>query len=315
MSNAICLPFNRSSLCARVGPMTTEDVSPRFLDLDLWETIDGLKALHEGQMEAVAAVKPALPAIAAAVDAAVPRLRRGGRLVYVGAGTSGRIAVQDGAELLPTFNWPSEQVVFAIAGGERALLRAVENAEDSGADGAAAMELNKVGADDVVLGVAASGNTPFTVAALKAARESGALTVGIANNAGSQVLAASEHPILIETGAEAVAGSTRMKAGTAQKVVLNLFSTMAMVRMGRVYRGLMVDMRPTNEKLRRRAVQMVATLTGCAEEVAAGVVAKSGGDVKLAVLFARGLESDAAKVLLAKHDGNLRHALAEIAAR
>ena len=295
--------------------MTTEDVSPRFLDLDLWETIDGLRALQEGQVEAVAAVTPALPAIAAAVDAAVPRLKRGGRLVYVGAGTSGRIAVQDGAELPPTFNWPSEQVVFAIAGGERALLRAVENAEDSGADGAAAMIANKVGADDVVLGVAASGNTPFTVYALKAARERGALTIGIANNEGSQVLAASEHPVLIDTGPEAVAGWTRMKAGTAQKVVLNLFSTMAMVRMGRVYRGLMVDMRPTNEKLRRRAVQMVVTLTGCADEIAAGAVAGSGGDVKLAVLLARGLGSDAARALLAKHDGHLRHALTEIAAR
>lgn len=295
--------------------MTTEDVSPRFLDLDLWETLDGLKALQDGQMEAVAAVKPALPAIAAAVDAAVPRLRRGGRLVYVGAGTSGRIAVQDGAELLPTFNWPSEQVVFAIAGGERALLRAVENAEDSGADGAEAMRANSVSADDVVLGVAASGNTPFTVSALRAARAAGALTVGVANNAGSQVLAVSEHAVLIETGAEAVAGSTRMKAGTAQKVVLNLFSTMAMVKMGRVYRGVMVDMRPTNEKLRRRAVQMVVSLAGCAEEVAAGAVAKSGGDVKLAVLFALGLEGDAARALLARHDGNLRHALAEIAGR
>jgi N-acetylmuramic acid 6-phosphate etherase len=291
--------------------MTTEDL--RYLDLDLWPTIDGLKALHEDQLAAVAAVKPALPAIAEAVDAAAPRLRQGGRLVYVGAGTSARIGVQDGAELLPTFNWPKEQVVFVIAGGERALLQAVENAEDSAADGVRRIEEIGVSPNDVVLGVAASGATPFTVAAVKAARTRGALTVGIASNPGSPLLQASDHPILIETGAEAIAGSTRLKAGTAQKVVLNLFSTMTMVRLGKVYRGLMVHMRPTNEKLRRRAAQMVVTLIGCSEAVAAAAIAKSDGDVKLAVLLARGLESEPAKALLDKHAGNLRSALAELA--
>lgn len=295
--------------------MTTEDVSPRYADLDLWETIDALKALHQDQQAGVATVAHVLPALAAAVDAAAPRLRRGGRLIYVGAGTSARIGVQDGAELLPTFSWPADRVAFAIAGGEAALLRAIENAEDSGANGAARMEELGAGANDVVLALAASGNTPFTVSAVKAARQRGALTVGIANNPGSQLLAASEHPILIDTGEEAVAGSTRLKAGTAQKVVLNLFSTMAMVRLGKVYRGMMVHMRPTNEKLRRRAAQMVVTITGCEESVATTAVAKSEGDVKLAVLLACGLESGAAKALLEKHDGNLRLAMAEIAPR
>jgi len=295
--------------------MTTEDVSPRYADLDLWETIDALKALHQDQQAGVAAVAHVLPALGAAVDAAAPRLRRGGRLIYVGAGTSARIGVQDGAELLPTFSWPADRVAFAIAGGEAALLRAIENAEDSGADGAARMEELGAGANDVVLALAASGNTPFTVSAVKAARQRGAMTVGIANNAGSQLLAASEHPILIDTGEEAVAGSTRLKAGTAQKVVLNLFSTMAMVRLGKVYRGMMVHMRPTNEKLRRRAAQMVVSITGCEGSVAEAAVAKSEGDVKLAVLLACGLESEAAKALLEKHDGNLRLAMAEIAPR
>ncbi len=295
--------------------MSTEDVSSGFHDLDLWETADALRALLQDQQAGVAAVGPALPALAAAVDAAVPRLRAGGRLVYVGAGTSARIGVQDGAELFPTFNWPKDQVAFVIAGGEGALLRAIENAEDSAADGAARMVEINVGSNDVVLALAASGNTPFTVAAMKAARGRGALTIGIANNAGSQLLAASEHPILVETGEEAVAGSTRLKAGTAQKVVLNLFSTLAMVRLGKVYRGMMVHMRPTNEKLRHRAARMVATIAGCADDVAASAIARSEGDVKLAVLVAGGLELAAAKSLIEKHGGNLRLAMAEIAPR
>jgi N-acetylmuramic acid 6-phosphate etherase len=292
--------------------MTTEDLNPRFADLDLWSTVEGLRALHEEQAAAVACVGPALHAIATAVDAAAQRLRNGGRLVYVGAGTSARIGVQDGAELFPTFNWPREQVVFVIAGGEGALLRAIENAEDSGADGARRIEEIATGPDDVVIGVAASGGTPFTVAALKAARERGALTIGVASNRGSQLLQVCEHPVLIETGAEPVAGSTRLKAGTAQKVVLNLFSTMVMVRMGRVYRGLMVHMRPTNEKLRRRAAQMVVTLTGCSPEDANAAMMKADGDVKLAVLIARGLARPAAEALLEKAAGDLRRAISEI---
>jgi len=295
--------------------MGTEDISARYLDLDLWETAEGLKALHEGQVEAVAAVGPALPAIAAAVDAAAPRLKRGGRLVYVGAGTSARIGVQDGAELFPTFSWPKGQVAFAIAGGQAALLHAVENAEDSKDDGVAQIAALTVGPDDVVVGVAASGATPFTVAAIREARARGALTVGVANNPGAPLLNESEHPILVETGAEAVAGSTRMKAGTAQKIVLNLLSTMMMVRLGKVYRGLMVHMRPTNEKLRRRSAQMVATITGCDDRAASAALAKADGDVKLAVLLASGAGLGEAKAALHKHDDNLRFALGEITPR
>lgn len=293
--------------------MGTEDISTRYAELELWDTIDGVKALHEGQVEAVAAVAPALAAIAAAVNAAVPRLKRGGRLVYVGAGTSARIGVQDGAELYPTFSWPKDQVAFLIAGGEGALLQAVENAEDSATNGAAGVADLVVGAGDVVIGLAASGSTPFTVAAITEARRRGALTIGVANNSGSKLLSASEHPILIETGPEAVAGSTRMKAGTAQKVVLNIFSTMVMVRLGKVYRGFMIDMRPTNEKLRRRAVQMVIKLTGCDEQIVVDAMQRAGGDVKLAVLLASGASIDVAIAALEMHEGNLRLALQELA--
>jgi N-acetylmuramic acid 6-phosphate etherase len=292
--------------------MSTEDVSPRYLDFDLWENVEALKALYEGQLAAVAAVGPALSLLAAAIDDAVPRLKRGGRLVYVGAGTSARIGVQDGAELPPTFNWPREKVVFVVAGGEDALLRAVENAEDSASDGAASMDGIGIGADDVVLGLAASGATPFTVSAVRAAKRAGAMTIGIANNPGAELLKVCNHPILLDTGAEAVAGSTRLKAGTAQKVVLNLFSTMVMVRLGKVYGGMMVHMRPTNEKLRRRGVQMVVRITHCTDDVAVAAMTKAGSDMKLAVLLACGVDLDAAHALIEKHEGNLRFAMAEI---
>ena len=243
----------------------------------------------------------------------MPRLRNGGRLVYAGAGTSGRIGVQDGAELPPTFNWPLSQLVFAMAGGESAILYSIENAEDSSQGGADRMREINVNEKDVVLGLAASGNTPFTVSAIEAARARGALTIGIANNPHSKLLEVCDHPVLVETGEEVIAGSTRMKAGTAQKVVLNLFSTMVMVRLGKVYRGLMVHMRASNAKLRRRSTQMVATITGVDEDVAEAAVTQADGDVKLAALIACGLDSERAQKLLFKHDGNLRYAMAEIA--
>lgn len=292
--------------------MSTEDVSPRYLDLDRLSAIEQVGLLHESQAEAIAAVQPALPAIAAAVEAAAPRLRRGGRLVYCGAGTSARIGVQDGAELLPTFSWPVDKLAFAIAGGEKALLRAIENAEDSAEDGAGQIAKLGVEPDDVVLGIAASGNTPFTVAAVETARRLGALTIGVANNAGSRLLAEAEHSILVDTGPEAVAGSTRLKAGTAQKIVLNLFSTAVMIQLGRVYAGLMVEMQPTNAKLRQRAEQMVVKLTGCDAAIAAHALARSGGKVKLAVLVVAGVDVDDAEQLLEQSGGSLRAALAAV---
>jgi N-acetylmuramic acid 6-phosphate etherase len=291
--------------------MSTEAVSPRYLDLDLWENSEALKALHEGQLAAVAAVGPALQAIAAAVDDAAARLRRGGRLIYVGAGTSGRIGVQDGAELAPTFDWPRDKLVFVMAGGEDAFQRSIEGAEDAPSAGAARINEIAAGSNDVVIGLAASGATPFTVAAVEAARRRGALTIGVANNPGARLLSVSDHGILIETGEEPIAGSTRLKAGTAQKVVLNLFSTMVMVRLGKVYRGLMVHMQPTNEKLRRRAEQMIVTITGASTEAAAAALTLASGDVKRAVLITCGMNDAAAQALLQKHDGNLRLALAE----
>lgn len=291
--------------------MSTERINERFTDLETWPSLDLVKAFHEDQLAAIAAVGPALPAIAEAADAAAARLAEKGRLIYVGAGTSGRIGVQDGVELTPTFNWPQERLLFILAGGDDAVLQSVEGAEDSEEEGQWNILKAGVNEHDVVIGLAASGATPFTVCAVKYAALLGAMTIGVANNPGAPLLETCAHPILIETGAEAIAGSTRMKAGTAQKVFCNLFSTLVMVRLGRVYRGLMVDMRASNEKLRRRAVQIVTELTDCDPARAEKAVDQAGGDVKLAVMIASGHDPALARDALARHGGDLRAALAD----
>lgn len=296
----------------RVRPMLeTERADPRYLDLDAWTILDSLAAMLEGQMAAVASVAAALPALAAAIDAAAARIGTDGRLIYVGAGTSGRIAVQDGAELPPTFNWPSDRLVFALAGGTEALTRSVEGAEDDAAAAERHMTDAKLGRHDIVVGLAASGTTPFTIAAIAKARALGALTIGIANNPGAPLLAAAEHAILIATGTEVIAGSTRMKAGTAQKIVLNLFSAGLMIRLGRVYKGRMIDMAARNIKLEKRAVGMVVDLAGTDAATAAAALAECSGDLKLAILVAGGGHTLAeARTLLAQHAGSLRSAFA-----
>lgn len=291
--------------------MRTEQIDPRFADLDSWSAAEMIAAMYEGQLAAAGAVRGALGAIAAAVDDAVPALRRGGRVIYVGAGTSARIGVQDGSELPPTYDWPADRVVFVVAGGLDALVRSIEGAEDNEAAGTQAIVNAKISADDVVIGVAASGTTPFTIAALRAANAAGAVTIAVANNADAPIFTAARHQILVETGSEAVAGSTRMNAGTAQKIVLNLFSTAVMVKMGRVYRGLMVDMRARNAKLRRRAVDIVRQIVGCAEGDATRYLEQSDGDLKTAILLGFGLSRGGAAELLKRHGGNLRAAIDE----
>jgi N-acetylmuramic acid 6-phosphate etherase len=272
-----------------------------------------VEAMYDGQLAACAAVRPALPAINAAVDDAVPALKRGGRLVYVGAGTSGRIAVQDGAELRPTYDWPSDRLVFVMAGGIQAVLQSVEGAEDDEAKGAEAIADAEINRNDVVIAVAASGTTPFTIGALRSAGARGALTIAVANNRGVPLFEMARHHILIETGTEVLAGSTRMQAGTAQKIVLNLFSTAVMVRLGRVYRGLMVSMRASNAKLLRRAEVIVGQIVGCGENEAAKFVELAEGDVKIAVLLGLGWEKTDAVGALLKHEGNLRAVIDELA--
>ena len=291
--------------------MTTEMISSRYAGLDLWSTHDAVQAMLEGQLAAAAAVQSQVGAIAAAAEAAAEHLRDGaGRLVYAGAGTSGRLAVQDGVELGPTYDWPEQRTVYALAGGMAALLASVEGAEDEEDAGREAVASAGVGAKDVVIAVAASGATPYTLGAVRAGAEAGALTIGIASNAGTPLLRDADHPILLETGPEIVAGSTRMKAGTAQKIALNLLSTAIMLRLGRIHDGLMVDMRVSNRKLQGRAAKIVQAISGVDEAAAAAALSQAGGRIKLASLIAVGAAPDAADRLLRQNDDNLRQALA-----
>jgi N-acetylmuramic acid 6-phosphate etherase len=292
--------------------MATEDVDSRFIDLDAWSLASAMEAMWEGQLAAVAAVGRALPAITAATDAAKEALGDRGRLIYVGAGTSGRVAVQDGAELPPTFAWPLERLRFIIAGGESALIASVEGAEDDVADAVKQIDDVRLSPHDVVIAVAASGTTPFTVAALQQAGTYGIVTIGVANNPGTALLSSAKYPVLVDTGRELIAGSTRMKAGTAQKVVLNLISTGIMLRLGRVFRGMMVNMQTTNTKLKLRAELMVTQIAGCDQSQAAGALEQAGGDIKLATLMVLGYDKAEAEGLLASHKGNLRRVFADL---
>lgn len=289
--------------------MSTESVGARYRGLDAWPSRDILDVFIEGQMAAIAAVRAAAGQIEAAAEAVTARLRAGGRLVYVGAGTSGRLGLLDGVELIPTFDWPAERVVYLLAGGEGALVRAVEGAEDDREAGARDIAHANVAANDVVIAVAASGSTPYTIAALEAGRARGALGIGIANNPGAALLAAAEFPILLDTGTEAIGGSTRMKAGTAQKATLNLLSSLVMTKLGRVHDGYMVDLRATNAKLRRRSERMLIELTGTSEDAARDALARCSGRVKPAVLVLKGLTPEAAERALAEAGGSLRSAL------
>ena len=292
--------------------LDTEQSSAERSGIESWAPDRLLRAMLDAQSAGIVSVQLAVPAIEAAVMAAASRLAVAGRLAYVGAGTSGRIAVQDGAELPPTFGWPTERLRLLMAGGDGALVAAVEGAEDD--EGAGHAAATGLGAADVIVGIAASGGTPYTCACITAARAASALTIGVANVAESRLLRVAEHPILLATGAEIVAGSTRLKAGTAQKAALNLFSTLLMMRLGRTHDGLMVDMRPTNAKLRQRAVRIVQDIAGCEQGPAVQALARSGQHIKTAILVARGLEPEPARALLARHSGHLRAALAEMSA-
>src|SRR5581483_4036296 len=290
--------------------MKTEESSPRYSSIDRWEPADVLESLIEGQFSGVAAVRAALPAVLSAVSAMEAKLRERGRLVYAGAGTSGRLAVQDGAELAPTCGWPSDRLVLLMAGGQDALLRSVEGAEDDIAEARRLVDQHAIGADDVLVAVAASGTTPFTLACLREARARGALTIGIANNRETPILQESHHPIFLDTGPEPIAGSTRLRAGTAQKIALNAISTSLMILLGRVYCGLMVDVRASNEKLVRRSEDMLVKLTGGRRSDARDALARAPGSVKLAVFLPHGSASERAESLRDRCKGHLGKALA-----
>ena len=293
-----------------LGPMETERISPRYSGIDVWDPADVLDAMIEGQFAAVAAVRAARPALERAALAMETRLAQRGRLIYSGAGTSGRLAVQDGAELMPTFSWPPERLLLLIAGGNTAMVRAVEGAEDEIEQAVVLVNHHGVGSTDVLIAVAASGSTPFTLACLRESKRLGALTVGIANNPGTALLEEAEHPILLQTGPEPIAGSTRMNAGTAQRIALNLLSTLLMIRLGRVYKGLMVDVQASNAKLASRREAILASITGRSRDDVRAALERTNGSVKLAALLLEGCDLDRARAALDSVGGRLRAAIA-----
>jgi len=292
--------------------MNTERPSPRYSGIDVWDPSDILDAMVEGQFSAVAAVRAVRPAIERAAIAIEVRLRGCGRLIYAGAGTSGRLAVQDGAELIPTFSWPQERLLLLMAGGKEALLKSVEGAEDEVEHAVRLVREHDISANDVLIAVAASGSTPFTLACLRESKERGALTVGIANNRQTPILEDADHPIWLDTGAEPIAGSTRMNAGTAQRITLNLLSSLVMILLGRVYEGLMVDLKAVNTKLVQRSESILMRLTGRNREDARAALERSNGSVKLAVLLLHGCDLNEAMAILDRAGGQLRAALALI---
>ncbi len=287
--------------------ITTEQRNPNSATIDTLPTLEMLGVINKEDARVAPAVAEQLPQIAQAVDGIVDRILQGGRLIYIGAGTSGRLGVLDASECPPTFNTPPELVVGLIAGGDHALRHAVEHVEDSPEAGADALKSIGVSEKDTIVGIAASGRTPFVLGAIEYAKNLGALTVGICNSANAPLSDAVEIPIAVISGPEVVTGSTRMKSGTAQKLVLNMLSTGAMIRLGKTYGNLMVDVQPTNEKLKVRAVRIVAEATGLETDAAREALGAAGGDVKAAIVSTlTGLAPEAARKQIDEANGRIR---------
>jgi N-acetylmuramic acid 6-phosphate etherase len=295
---------------AELSALLTESVDPRYAHLDALPVSALAELMNDADRTVPEAVRAALPQIVPAVDAVAQRMSAGGRLVYVGAGTAGRLGVLDASECPPTFNTAPGQVSAIIAGGPQALLTAVEGAEDDPVAGAAAIDEERIGPLDAVVGVAASGRTPFVIGAVTRARELGALTVGLSCHEGATLSEVVDLPIEVLVGPEIISGSTRLKSGTAQKLVLNMISTISMVRMGKTYGNLMIDVRATNHKLRERARRIVQQITSATRDEAAAALDASGNDIRVAALMlARHEPADRAAARLRDAGGNLRTAL------
>jgi N-acetylmuramic acid 6-phosphate etherase len=298
----------------QLASLTTEAFRPELAEIDRLPTLDIARLMNGEDAGVPAAVAAQLPRIAAAIDAVAARMARGGRLVYAGAGTAGRLGVLDASECPPTFNTDPAQVVGLIAGGPEAMVTSVEGAEDSAE--LARRDLDALGLtpDDTVVGVSASGRTPYALGAVEHARALGALTIGLACNEHSALAAAAEHGIEVVVGPELIAGSTRLKAGTAQKLVLNMLSTITMIRLGKTYGNLMVDVRASNDKLRARSRRIVSLATGASDEEIEKALTESGGEVKNAILaLLAEVDGPTAARLLEESGGHLRAALAHAA--
>lgn len=287
-----------------------EERNPASQDIDLLPTLQILRILNAEDAKVAVAIRRELPAIAGAVDAIAARLKRGGRLIYIGAGTSGRLGVLDAAECPPTFNTPPGQVVGVLAGGTRALTHSVEGAEDSESRGRRDLTRLRPGPRDVVVGLSASGSTPYSLAAVRLARARRAFTVAVTSNPGSPLARAAHLAISPRTGPEVIAGSTRLKAGTAQKLVLNLLSTATMIRLGHVFSNLMVNVRMRNRKLHERGKNILMATLEVSEREAERAARSCGGDLKVAMVMLRhGCSQREARRRLAAARGNLRRAL------
>ncbi|MGA4849653.1 N-acetylmuramic acid 6-phosphate etherase [Streptomyces sp. G5(2025)] len=298
-------------LRAQLATLTTEAFRPELSEIDRLDTLEIARIMNGEDATVPAAVAERLPAIAAAIDATAERMAGGGRLIYAGAGTAGRLGVLDASECPPTFNTDPGEVVGLIAGGPSAMVEAVEGAEDSKELAAKDLDGLRLTAADVVVGVSASGRTPYAIGAVEHARTRyGALTIGLSCNADSALAAAAEHGIEIVVGPELLTGSTRLKAGTAQKLVLNMISTITMIRLGKTYGNLMVDVRASNEKLRARSRRIVALATGAADDEIEAALAATDGEVKNAILVVlTGVDARTATDLLITSGGHLRAAL------
>ncbi len=286
---------------------TTEQANPASANIDQLTSLEALRLINREDAKVAAAVREALPEIAKAVDIIADAIANGGRLLYLGAGTSGRLGVLDAVECVPTFSVPPNWVLGIVAGGAAALTNSIEGAEDQpqgGREDLAAQDLTK---QDVVCGIAASGRTPYVIGGLEYAKGLGAKTIAIACNAGTPIGTLADISISVDVGPEIIAGSTRMKAGTAQKLILNMLSTAAMIRLGKVYGNLMVDVKVSNQKLAERATRLVMQLTGVDEEQARALLASANKEVKTAVVMSRlGADYDGARRLLAEANGKLR---------
>ncbi len=308
------MPHDSDAPPQDISAMDTEGINPTTTDIDCLTPLEIVRAINAEDAKVAAAVEQELPQIASAIEQIAARLRRGGRLIYVGAGTSGRLGVLDASECPPTFGVPPDVVVGWMAGGPGAVIQAVEEVEDSEDAGRTDVERLGVSAADVLVGIAASGRTPYVLGAVVQARGHGALTIGLACNRGTPLAERVAVMIAPVVGPEVIAGSTRLKAGTAQKMVLNMLSTGAMILLGKTFGNLMVDLQATNAKLRRRAVAIVQAATDLNEEDAASLLRAAGDDTKAAIVAARaGISPEAARAQLIARGGSVRAALGETA--
>ncbi|MER5943094.1 N-acetylmuramic acid 6-phosphate etherase [Streptomyces sp. NPDC001928] len=297
-------------LRAELDALTTEAFRPELAEIDQLPTLDIARLMNGEDASVSAAVASRLPQIAGAIDAVAERMARGGRLIYAGAGTAGRLGVLDASECPPTFNTDPTQVVGLIAGGPEAMVTSIEGAEDSKDLARADLDALTLTPTDTVVGISASGRTPYAIGAVEHARARGALTIGLSCNPGSALATAAEHGIEVVVGPELLTGSTRLKAGTAQKLVLNMLSTITMIRLGKTYGNLMVDVRASNDKLRARSRRIVALATGAEDKEIERALTEAGGEVKTAILvLLAGVDGATATRRLAAANGHLRAAM------